>query len=55
MPIKVFDSLLAESVDNFFPLWSVCRTDYRHVWTCLDKSENILRIVPNHIIEFGVI
>ena len=53
MPIKVFESLLAESVYNFF--FAVVIVMYRHVWTCLDKSENILRILPNHIIEFGVL
>ena len=53
MPIKVFDSLLAESVYNSFS--AVVIVSYRHVWTCLDKSENVFRIVPNDIIEFGVI
>ena len=54
---SLFDSLLAEAVYNlFFSLWSLCCTDTSGlVWTSLDKSEHICRMVPNPIIEFGVI
>ena len=48
MPIKVFWQLARRiGLYNFFS--AVVIVSYRHVWTCLDKSENIFRIVPNHI------